>query len=232
MDLLVANPADEVEKIRQYAQSVGGYVETSQVSGLQDSASGSITILVPSARYDEVKAELRKLSSRVENEKSDAQDVTKEYVDVQARLRNLRAEEAQYLLIMHSATKVQDMLDVSEKLSEVRGQIEETQAESEVLSKRVEMVSIAISLRLQPKPESFAWNWQPAKQFQISLRDAADGIADYATAMTSTFLYLPVILLWAATIILGAAGAWRVLRWIARVFFNIPQTGMLQKSAG
>jgi hypothetical protein len=231
MDLLVASPADEVEKIRRYAESVGGYVETSQVSGMPDNASGNVTLLVPSARYGEVKAELGRLSLHVENERWNAQDVSKQYVDVQARLRNLRAQEAQYLVIMRSASQVKDMLDVAEKLSDVRGQIEETQAESEMWSKRVEMVVIAVSLRLQPMPESIAWNWQPGKQLKISLREAADGVADYATAMASTVLYLPVILLWMATIIVGGAVAWRILRWAARMFFNIPRTAMIEKTA-
>lgn len=60
------------------------------------------------------------MAVKVNSEKTDAQDVTKQYVDLEARIRNLRAQEAQYLEIMRSAKKVQDMLDVSEKLSEVR----------------------------------------------------------------------------------------------------------------
>ncbi|PYX85220.1 MAG: hypothetical protein DMG68_18470 [Acidobacteria bacterium] len=55
-------------------------------------------------------------STRIETEKTDANDVTKQYVDLQAQIHNLRTEEAQYLSIMKSAAKVPDMLDVSEKL--------------------------------------------------------------------------------------------------------------------
>ena len=231
MELLVTHPADEAEKIRQFAESMGGYGERSEVAGSGELGNASITILVPSGRMEEMKAQLRKLSTKVESEKTDAQDVTRQYVDVQARLRNLRAEEAQYLQIMHSARKVQDMLDISEKLSAVRGQIEQTQAEFETLSKQVEMVSIAISLRVQPKPEGFALNWHPMQQLEISLHDALDGLADYATAMTAALLYLPVILLWLATIVLGAAATWRGLRWTARVFFGFPQVATVEKAA-
>lgn len=223
MELLVTHPSDEAEKIRAYAESVGGYVERSEVSGIEDAAVASLTLQVPSVRLEEVKGELRKRSVRVQSEKSEAQDVTREYVDVQARLRNLRAEEAQYLQIMHSASKVQDMLDVSQKLSEVRGQIEQTQAEFEALSKQVEMVSISLSLRAQPAPEGLALNWQPMRQLKVSLQDGLDGLADYATAMTAALLYLPVILLWIATLVLGTAAGWRGLRWTARKFFKIPQ---------
>ncbi|HJW99862.1 MAG TPA: DUF4349 domain-containing protein [Terriglobales bacterium] len=231
MDLVVSHPADQVEKIRAYVDSLGGYFERSEISGSQDSATASITIAVPSPKLEEVKAELRELSITVEREKTEAQDMTRQYVDVQARMRNLRAEEAQYLQIMHNAAKVQDMLDVGEKLSEVRGQIEQAQAEFESLSKQVEMVSIAVSLRSQPEATEFALNWKPTQQLKISLHDALDGVADYATAMSAALLYLPVIVLWLATIILGGAAGWRILRWIARTFFNLPTTSVVERPA-
>ena len=80
-------------------------------------------------------------------ESIDAQDVTKQYVDQQARLRNLRAQEQQYLGILRKAATVKDTLEVSDKLNEVRGAIEERQAEFEALSKQVETVAINITLR-------------------------------------------------------------------------------------
>jgi TfoX/Sxy family transcriptional regulator of competence genes len=63
--------------------------------------------------------------------------VTKQYVDQEARLRNLRAQEQQYLGILRKAATVKDTLEVSDKLNEVRGAIEERQAEFEALTKQV-----------------------------------------------------------------------------------------------
>ena len=222
MDLVVKHPAEDMEKIRSYAESVGGWVERSEAAGTDDAATASVTIQVPFARMEEVKAELRKLAIRVENEKTSAQDLTRQYVDVQAQLRNLRAEEVQYLQIMHSAHKVSDMVEVSEKLSEVRGEIEQTKAEFETLSKQVEMVSIAVSMRPQPTAQGFVLDWKPAQQLKVSLHNALDGLADYATAMTAALLYLPVLLLWAGTILLGAFVVWKGLRWTSSTFFKAP----------
>jgi hypothetical protein len=218
MELTVASPADAAEKIRIFAESLGGYVETAQVSSSQDSPSATITIRVPAARLEDAKAELRKLSVKVNSEKTDAQDVTRQYVDLEARIRNLRAQEAQYLEIMRSAKKVQDMLDVSEKLSEVRGEIEQQQAEFAELSKQVETVAITISLLPQAPPESFSLNWKPLRQLKVATHDALEALADYASTMVGLLLYLPVILLWVGTVLLGALAGWRTLRWVARVF--------------
>lgn len=222
LELTVAAPEEAAEKIRVFAEDLGGYLETAQISR-QDMPNAIVTVRVPERRLEELKATIRKLAARVEIEKTDARDVTKEYVDMRARIRNLRAEEAQYLQIMKSAAKVQDMLDVSEKLSGVRGEIEQQQAEFETLSKQAEMASISVTLRAQPKPEAFGLNWQPMHRLKIAAHDALDGIADYASTIIAAILYLPVILLWAGTITLGIVTAWRFVRWVAREFFGFPK---------
>lgn len=222
MDLTVTSPAEGAEKIRALAERLGGYVESAQISSSQGAPMATLTIRVPAARFEDAKADLRSLAAHVDREKTDAKDVTKQYVDTEARIRNLRAEEGQYLQILHSATKVQDMLDVSEKLSEVRGDIEEAQAEFQALSKQVELVSITVSMHAQAAAASFALNWRPMYQLKSALHDALDGMADYATAMISMILYMPVILLWTGTIALAVFVMVRMIRWGIR-FFNIPK---------
>ena len=232
MELTVASPADVAEKVRAFAESLGGYVETAQISSSQDSPSATITIRVPVARLEDAKAELRKMAVKVNSEKTDAQDVTKQYVDMEARIRNLQAQEAQYLEIMRSAKKVQDMLDVSEKLSEVRGEIEQQQAEFATLSKQVETVAMTVSLLPQAAPESLSLNWKPLHQLQVAGRDALEGIADYASTMAAVVLYMPVIMLWIGTVGLGVFVSWRVLRWVGRIFsaFSKPAAPTTQPS--
>ena len=224
MELTVSSPADAVEKIRTYAEGLGGYVESAQVNSSQNAPSASITIRVPAARFEDAKSHLRTLAAHIDNERMDAQDVTKEYVDLEARIHNLRAEEAQYLVIMKSATKVEDMLDVSEHLSQVRGEIEQAQAEFQTLSKQTEMVAISISLRVPLPPESFALSWQPMRRIRMAWHDTLEGLADYGLNMVATILYLPVLLLWVGTILVGIILAWRTVQWTGRKFFAWPKT--------
>jgi hypothetical protein len=223
MDLIVRNPAAAAERIRQLAEHMGGFLMSSQMSGGQDAASGSLTIRVPAARFEEARTEIRKLGLRVESEKIEAQDVTKQYVDQEARLHNLRAEEAQYLAIMKQANTVKDTLEVSEKLSAVRGEIEQQQAEFAALSKQVETVAIAISLHAEAEARVFGLNWRPWYQLKVAARNGLDGLADYASTMASVVFYLPTILLWLVTILVAAAAGWRIVRWV-RVWFVFPKT--------
>jgi len=196
LELTVKSPADAAEQIRRMAESMGGYLETAQIAGTRETPTADITIRVPAPHFEDAKAQIRKLAVRVESEKTDARDMTRQYVDMEARLRNLRAEEVQYLTIMKSAYKISDLLEVEQKLSEVRGQIEQQQAELQTLSKQVETVAI----------------------ISISLRT----LADYATTMAAILFYVPVILAWSVTILFASVMAWRALRWTGRRFFDWP----------
>ena len=220
LGLIVKTPAETGEKIVQLAQGAGGFLVTSNVNGGADATSASLTIRVPAAKFDEVRAQIRKLGPRVENESIEAQDVTKQYVDHEARLRNLRTEEQQYLGILRTAANVKDTLEVSGKLNEIRGAIEERQAEFEALSKQVETVAINITLRAEADAQVFGLNWRPLYQLKIAAREGLDGLADYAASMTAFVFYLPTALLWLFTILGGAAVAWRILRWAAKVLFG------------
>jgi len=144
--MVVKSPQDSSEKIRDLDENSGGLLVSAENSHSQADPSASITIRVPAARFDEVRTAIRKLGLRVDEEKLESQDVTKQYVDQSARLRNLRAQETQYLGILRQAKTVKDTIEVSEKLDEVRGQIETQQAELDTLSKQVETVALTVSL--------------------------------------------------------------------------------------
>jgi hypothetical protein len=223
LEMVVQHPAEVAERITAMAEGMGGYLETANGGG-QNSSSGTLTIRVPAARLQEARADIRKLGLRVESEKVDAQDVTRQYVDQDARIRNLRAEEAQLLAILKQATTVKDMMAVSERLSEVRGQIEQQQAEFNALSRQIETVAIAISLRTESEAQVFGLNWRPGYQLKLALHDGLESIATYATAMTTILFYLPAAMLWAGTILIAIVVSWRVMRWVGERWFSSKTT--------
>jgi hypothetical protein len=228
MDLVVQKPSEATEKVRSLAESFGGFLVSSEVNGGEYSHA-TLTIRVPFNRFEEARAAIRKLSLRVESEKIEANDVTRQYVDQGANLHNLRAEEAQYLTILKQAHTVKDTLDVSEKLSATRGEIERQQAEFDSLSKQIETVGISVTLRAEVDAQVFGLRWRPLYQMKVALRDGLDALADYAGSMTSIVFYLPAVLLWMITIVVGAVVGWRILRWVARVFFAWPRQPAAQK---
>ena len=104
-------------RIEMLAASFGGYVQQSSInrnSGASDSnerLSGSVQIAVPSEMFDQVLTQLPSLG-KVLHKNVSGQDVTEEYVDLEARLKNWRAQEDQLNLIMTKAHNVEEILAV------------------------------------------------------------------------------------------------------------------------
>jgi cell division protein FtsL len=219
IDLLVKSPKEASEKIRLLATQASGFLISSETYGGESASSASLAIRIPVDKFELVRAEISKLGVRVESEKLEAQDVTKQYVDLSARLHNFHAQEAQYLGIMKQAKTVKDTIEVSDKLNEVRAQIEQQQAEFDALSKQVETVALTINLHAEADAKIFGLRWRPLYQLKIAARDGIDGVGDYAVAMAAFIFYIPAILLWLATVVAGLAVAWRTLRWARRKFF-------------
>jgi hypothetical protein len=221
-EIIVASPRDATSKIRALAAGLGGYMVTSQVNGA-DANSASISIRVPVSHAEEATEEIRRLALRIESERTEAEDVTRQYVDTEARLRNLRAAEQQFLQVFKRATTVKDTLEVNEKLAEVRGQIEQMQADYTTLVKRVETVAISVSLRAEADVQVLGLHWRPLFRAKLALRDAADAVGDYAATMFGIVLQIPVIALWLVTVVAFAALGWKILRWASRRFFGWPK---------
>jgi hypothetical protein len=219
LEMVVHRPAEAAEQITSVAESLGGYLVSADGGG-QNATAGMLTIRIPASRFEEARAAIRKLGLRVESEKIDAQDVSRQYVDQEANLRNLRAEEAGYLEILKQAHTVKDMLAVSERLSAVRGQIEQQQAEFNALSRQIETVALTISLRTEAEAQVFGLNWRPGYQLKLAVRDGLESVATYAMAMTTILFYLPATLLWMGTIVIGAIIGWRTVRWVGRRWFG------------
>ena len=225
LEMVVQHPAETAEKINAVVEGMGGYLVSSDDGG-PNAPSGTLTVRVPAARFEEARAQIRRLGVRVENEKVGAQDATRQYVDQDASIHNLKAEEAQYLTILKHANTVKDMMAVSEKISEVRGQIEQQEAEFNALSRQVETVAISISLRTESEAQVFGLNWRPGYQLKMGLHDGLESVANYATAMATILFYLPAALLWLGTILIAAIGSWRVVQWVGkRRFATKPSAG-------
>ena len=219
MDMVVKSPKESSEKIRDLAEQAGGFQVNSEIYGGNDAASASLTVRVPAEKFEQVSTQIRQFGLRVESEKVNAQDVTKQYVDRSARLRNLHAQELQYLGILKQAKTVKDTIAVSDKLNDVRGEIEQQQAEFDALSKQVETVALNINLRAEADARVFGLNWRPLYQLKLAARQGLNGIGDYASAMGTLIFYLPTVLLWLATILISAALGWRILGWAGRMLF-------------
>ena len=215
MDIVVQHPGEIADRIAAIAEKMGGYLVSADGGG-QSASTAHVTIRVPAAQFEEARAEIRELGARVESEKFDAQDVTRQYVDQEASIRNLQAEEMQYLAILNRANDVNSMLMVAGKLSDVRGQIEKLQAEANSSLQQTGTVSLAVALRTEAAPQVSVLDWRPLHELRAAAIDGLSSVIAYAAAMITILFYLPAALLWAGTIFFTAVLGWRFVQWLRR----------------
>jgi hypothetical protein len=210
LNLQVANCADARKKIEDIAAAESGFLESSTL----EENSAKITLRVPSGRFDAVRGKLRGLAIRVREDSVSAADVTKQYVDREARLRNLRAEEQQFLAIMKNAHSVPDVLAVTKELSEVRGEIERADAEFRHLKDEIEMAAIEVDFSSET---AAGVHWAPGSSLRSAWDSLLQSLADLADFLIWLVVNIPLLVRWGATIFVLVAVGWYVLRKAVRV---------------
>src|SRR5262249_25205264 len=186
-----------------------GFLESSSL----EENSAEIVLRVPSARFDAVRSRLRELAIRVWEDSVSAADVSKQYIDREARLRNLRAEEQQFLEIMKKAHTVPDVLAVTKEISQVRSEIETDDAEFRHLRDQIEMARIAVNLR----SEAPTTGWNAGASVKSAVADLVGSLGSFGDFLIWLVVNVPVIVLWVATIFLLAALVWYVLKKSVRI---------------
>jgi len=146
LQLVVTDVAKSLEDIVNLANGNGGYVVNSQKWKEGERNIGTISIRVPSENYDKTMTSLRDLAVSVTVESSSSQDVTQEYVDLDSRVKNLEATEAQLLKIMETATATEDILSIQRELTNVRGEIEQLKGRMQYLERTSSTSLIDIKL--------------------------------------------------------------------------------------
>lgn len=187
--LEVEDIAETMDKVAGMADEFNGYVVSSYKQEYEQGVSGHITIRVPSEKFDEAFARLRQLAITVPYETTTAQDVTEEYVDLEAQLRNLQATEAQYLALLEKADKVEDILKVQKELSNVRGQIEQIEGRMQYLERTSETALIEVTLQ---KTKGLAEPWSASAALHAAVR----GLTAFGRVLATVLIWL-VIFCWA-----------------------------------
>ena len=162
MQLTVSDVAAAVDQVAALAGRSGGWVVSSDRSARHG---GYISIRVPAGSLDSAVVRLRELALEVESEISTSQDVTDEYVDIQSRLKGLRATEDRLLEIMQQADKVEDALSVQLELSNLQTRIEQIEGRIKYLE-QTSAYSL-INIYLQASPLALPVNSGPDKTFAV-----------------------------------------------------------------
>ena len=177
------DPERVVNEIMLIADSLGGYVESMGVHR-DGRIYANIVVRVPEKSFFDALARIRRLGKILREEVS-GKDVTEQYIDLEARLRNLKAEEEWLLKAMDKARNVQELMIVERELWRIRGEIERIQGRLKYLQRRVEYSTIMVHVAQPGKPKPRP---SPYPSFDITPTLAAAVTAIYYIVYGLTFL--------------------------------------------
>jgi hypothetical protein len=154
--------------IRALALELDGFISSSFQGEFEDSA--TLTMRIPADRFDEAIEAVHDLGGEVKAEATREEDVTAVVIDLEARLENLRAAEAQYRELLDRATDIEDILAIQNQLFQVRGEIESMQAQLAYYTDQVELATLTVTVVPVPEPvEQVSEDFDPAAIVQEAL---------------------------------------------------------------
>ena len=137
--------ATVTDRLSSLATGAGGFVSASSTVESADVPTGSVTLRVPAAAFDDVLAQVRSLG-RVLQVTSKGEDVTAQYVDLDARISALTATRHQYETLLTKATSIADTLNVQQRISDLQTQIEQLQGQQRVLQDHSSLATLDVHL--------------------------------------------------------------------------------------
>lgn len=155
VDLEVESYEAASDEVRAIVDSNGGFISDSsrQVHERNNATwtTGTLVVRVPSDDFDETIDAISEVGE-VTEVRTESEDVTDQLVDIEARLKNLRAERDRYRELYEEANETEDVLAVQERLSSTQSEIERLEARQRALEERVAYATITVSIA-EPEPE-------------------------------------------------------------------------------
>ena len=212
LQLVVDDLQASLARAKTAVLATGGYIGASQESNDGDQSVATITYRIPATRWEDAIADLRGLATKVVAEQTQATEVGGQIVDLEARIRNLRASEQSLQEIAKGTGKVSDLLEVEAQLTQVRGEIEQLEGQRAQLQDQVAYGTLVTTFGLEVvQVQQQAQGWDPRSDVDgafATLIGAGQTIV--SGVIWFTIVWLPVLLV----VLLIAL----VARWLFRRF--------------
>lgn len=199
MAVAVTSVEEAAREAQAVADRLGGYVASANLFREADRLRGTISLRVPGDRLGETMSAVEGLG-RVESRRLSSNDVTEEYTDLNARLRNLEATERELLALLTSirekSGRAEDVLAVHRELSNIRAQIEQLKGRINYLDKSSALATLNVTLLPLPAGKPLVDNgWSPldtAREASRALVRLLQGVG--SAAIWALIVGLPLML--------------------------------------
>ena len=197
----VSSTTDTQHKVATIAEAHGGFVVTSEAKQRESDDPArrtldiKLVVRVPAERFGSALDQIRDLAGTLREEAVSGQDVTEEFIDLEARIRTQQALELQFREILKQARKVEDAMEVQRQIADVRTDIEKLEGRKRFLANRSSLSTITVNIEA---PRMITVN---TSGFGRSLRDSVAMGVDLGSAIL-LFLVRAVIVMVPVTVFL------------------------------
>jgi hypothetical protein len=214
MVLIVNDVPVTVDSITGIANDSGGLVLRTDTRHQGDLLISTVSIKVPVESFDDVTAKLRKLAVKVDSDSASSQDVTEEFVDLDARVKVMEATEQQLLTFLQRTQNVDESLKVYRELTNVRSQIESIKGRMNYLQKSAAMSTITVTVRPveKDKPIVQEEGWDPLRVVRNALRSLVNALQGLLNALIYVLVLVVPILIVIAIPLSIVRALWRRMR--------------------
>jgi hypothetical protein len=224
LTIVVEDTEQALEAIEGLASELDGYISQSRSWRVDDQLAATITVRVPSDAFDEARDRIKALATEVESENISGTDVTEEYVDLEARLKNLQVAEAELLELLASAQETrqdaEQILAIYREVTNIRGQIEQIQGRMKYLENVASLATLTVTLNPQEVEEPVVEpGWDPLRIARDALRSLVEAMKLIAGLLIWLGVFvLPIVALFAMPFVFVWLGwfLWRRRRKRAR----------------
>lgn len=179
-----------------------GYVESSETGAFGTLRYEHLVLRIPADSLDVFLTNVAELGT-VTSQETSVQDVTDRYIDVKSRLAALETEQETLLALMKKADKLTDILEIQDRLTEVRGTLESYKAQLQSLDSQIDYSTVTMTVneveRITPQ-ETKGFFAEVRQNLSENLYAIGQGLRSFAIWFLSS---LPYILIW--LLVIGAA---------------------------
>jgi hypothetical protein len=206
---------ETIEEMVAAMAGEGAFVVSSDEYGGTQGSQPHITmsIRVPALHFDRVMDRLAELAVQVTSRNESTQDVTEEYVDLEARLESLETARQRLLQIMEEARSTKDLLEAEQQLTQREAEIESIKGRMQYLEESARLSSIWIELQPYLLSQPVGEQWRPVETARRAVETLVDGLQGFGDFL---IFFAIAILPWLVAIGLVIFLLVRLVRWRSR----------------
>ena len=218
VELKVDSAEEVADEIAEIAKKLGGDIFSSNSRRQANGAlRGHLTVKIPVDKFDEAVKAIKEVGVKVLSESVNANDVTMDYIDLQARLNNKKVEEETFKKLLDRTGGLSDVLSVTRELTRVRSEIDSLEGQLKYMTAQTDMSTIDVTLTEFVQIATDRDSWKPWRTVTTSLhnlilssQNLVDGLIKFV------IVQLPILIVIALLIFGAYKGALKIYRRIKR----------------